>query len=116
MQADTERRDAQRLLSGLENGGLSAADAYTLAQNIDPVLCHVIVSYLRECYPASDPAAPSVLARVVKLTSTYPGFVQRCKEGERDPIARWFESEHPYRDYRGRGGEMIAAVCEKLDS
>ena len=48
-----------------------------------------------------------MLARVVKLTSTYPGFVQRCKEGERDPISEWFAGEHVYGEFRGRGTELI---------
>ncbi len=116
MEADTEKRDALRLLAGLEDGVSSVADAYSASQNIDPVLSYIIVSYLRGCYPASDPAASSILERVVRMTSTYPAFVAQCRQGERDPIAQWFEQEHEYREYRGRGEAVIALVLDKINS
>lgn len=111
-----ERRDAGRLLAGLEAGTLSAADARVLAEKLDPVLVYAIVSFLREVYPASDPAASSVLERVVGLTSASPALVKKYREGGQDPIARWLESEHPYRDFRGRGADLLALVAEKLDT
>ena len=67
-------------------------------------------------YPASDPAATSVLDRVVALTSTSTAFVRKSKKGEQDPISKWFESEYSYRDYRGRGSEFIDLIVDKLES
>jgi hypothetical protein len=110
-----ERKDALRLLAGLENGGLSATDARLLAEELDPVLVYVIVTFLRAVYPASDPAATSVLERVVRMTTKSPGLIRRHKEGERDPVSRWFESEYDYRDYKGRGPELVSLVADKLD-
>jgi hypothetical protein len=111
-----EKQEAERLLAGLENGGLSAADAVIIAENLDPVLIYVIVSFLRAVYPASDPAASSVLERVVKLTTGNPAVLQKHKEGAQDPVTGWFESEHPYADFRGRGREVIELVVEKLET
>jgi len=111
-----EKREALRLLDGLENGGLAADDASNIARDLDPVLVHVIVKFLRETYPASDPAATSVLERVVKLHSAWSGLVARCKHGEEDPISQWFESEYSFRDFRGRGAEMIELIADKIDS
>jgi hypothetical protein len=116
MSAITERRDAQRLLDGIENGTLSATDAATLAEKIDPVLVYAIISYLRAIHPASDPAAQAVLERVVKLTSTSPAVIRKHREGEEDPVSRWFESEYSYRDYRGRGDQLIALLVDKIES
>lgn len=110
------QRDAERLLSGLENGGLSSADGAILAEDIDPVLLYVIVNYVRQAYPAGDPVSQGVHQRLVELTSRSAKVIARAKEGESDPISRWFESEHAYRDFRGRGAEMIALVWEKLES
>jgi hypothetical protein len=111
-----EKQEAERLLAGLENGGLSAADAVIIAEDLDPVLVYVIVSFLRAVYPASDPAASSVLERVVKLTSGSPAVIKKYREGGQDPISAWFESEHPYADLRGRGREMIELIVDKLES
>lgn len=116
MSAYDEKREALRLLDGLENGGLAADDASSIARDLDPVLVHVIVKFLRETYPASDPAATSVLERVVNLHAAWRGLVAKCKRGERDPISQWFEGDYSYRDYRGRGVELIDLIVEKLNS
>ena len=112
MSAFDEKREALRLLDGLENGGMAADDASSIAQDLDPVLVHVIVKFLRETYPVSDPAATAVLERVVQLNSAWKGLVARCQEGEQDPITEWFESEYAYRDFRGRGAEMIELIVD----
>lgn len=116
MAASDEKRDGLRLLGGLENGGLSAGDAANVAERIDPVLVYVIVSYLRAAYPASDPAASGVLERVVKFTSSRPSVVKKHREGRDDPISRWFEKEHDYRSFRGRGSDLVDLIVDKLES
>jgi len=116
MEAFEEKQDALRLLAGLEGGLMSATDAAFIAENIDPVYVYVIVSFLRAVYPASDPAASPVLDRVVKLTSSGPELVQKHKEGELDPVSRWFESEHPYTGFRGRGSDLVELIHDKLES
>ena len=116
MSTTTDKREALRLLAGLENGGMTTADAHVLAETLDPVLVYLIVRYLRESYPASDPAATSVLERVVALTSNHAAFVKKCREGEQDPVSRWFEAEHSFRPFRGRGSEFIDVIVDKLES
>ena len=111
-----ETRDALRLLAALENGGMAPMDAAILAEGIDPVLLYAIVCYLRTVYPASDPAATSVLERVVGLTSSSAVVVRRHREGESDPISRWFEDDHGYTSFRGRGADMIALLVDKMES
>ena len=111
-----EKTSAQRLLAGIENGNLSNADAIVVAEDIDPALFYVIVSFLREIYPASDPAATAVLERVVALTQGSAILVRHHKSGGEDPIAQWFEDEYTYGEFRTRGPEMIAVVADKIDS
>jgi hypothetical protein len=111
-----EKHEALRLLHGIENGGLSPADAAVIAENIDHVLVYVIVSYLRAIHPASDPAANAVLERVVSLTSGSPIVVRKHKEGEQDPVSRWFEDEYDYADFRDRDAELIALIVDKLET
>ncbi len=116
MPGTTDASTAIRLLNGLEFGGMEAAAARTLAEGLDPVLVFAVVRYLREIHPASDPAAGPVLERVIALTKAWPGLVSRSKEGEQDPIAGWFLSEHSFPEFKGRGDEMIELIVEKLES
>jgi hypothetical protein len=116
MGTSTDRRAAERLLAGLENGGMDSADAAVLAASLDPVLVYLIVRYLRESYSASDPAAGSVLERVVALTSADRAIVEACRDGEQDPVARWFVAEHALGSFRGRRSELIARIVDKLES
>jgi len=116
MEIIDERQNAERLLMGLENGGIPAADTLVLAEGLDPVLIYVIVAYLRDIHPATDPAASSVLERVVQLTSQNLTLVRKHREGEQDPVSRWFESEYSYRDYKGRSQELIELIVDKLNS
>ena len=80
------------------------------------MLVHAIVSFLRAVYPASDPAATSVLDRVVQLISKNPTVVRLHREGAADPITEWLESEHEYAAFRGRGAVMIELLVDKLES
>ena len=48
----TDKSQALRLLNGLEMGGLDPSEGRILAEDLDPVLVHLIVRYLREAYPA----------------------------------------------------------------
>ncbi len=116
MSADTEKREAQRLLNGLENGGMSADDAGMIAERVDPVLVYSIVRYLRENYPASDPAATPVLERVVDLTTGNRKFIAQVKAGEEDSVSVWFADEYSFRDFRGKGAELIELIVDKLES
>jgi hypothetical protein len=95
---------------------MAVAEARILAQDLDPVLVFSIVQYLREAYPASDPAATAVLERVVELTSAYPAIVSKSKEGEQDPVSAWFADEYSFGEFRGRGREMIRIIADKLDT
>ena len=116
MGTSIDKSEALRLLRGLEDGGMAVDDARILGENLDPVLIHVILRYLRESYPASHPAATAVLDRVVQLTRASPRIVAGSKEGESDPITAWFAKEQTFAAYRGRGAEMIERIVEKLDS
>jgi hypothetical protein len=80
------------------------------------VIVYFVVRFLRETYPASSPAASAVLERVVQLTSAYPGIVGKSREGEQDPVSRWFASEYNFADFRGRGEELLELVVDKLES
>ncbi len=116
MSTSTDKNFSLSLLHGLEDGGMSTEQARSIAQELDPVLVYVIVHFLREVHPASDPAASPVLERVVKLTSAYPEIVAKSKEGEDDPVSQWFASEYAFRDFRGRGPELIDLIVDKLES
>jgi hypothetical protein len=77
---------------------------------------YVIFSFLRAVHPASDPAASAILERVVRLTTSSAEAVRKNREGGQDPVSRWFETEHEYRSYRGRGQDLLALIVNKLES
>lgn len=116
MGTSTDLNRAARLLEGLENGGMRGDEGVFIAEELDPVLLHFIVRYLRQNYPASDPVATSVLDRLLELTRKHPDLIATCREGERDPVSEWFEQSHSIRGYKGRGREMLATLIDKLDS
>lgn len=116
MGTSTDRGEALRLLEGLENGRMSPVQLTVLAEDLDPVLLYVVVSYLRAAHRASDPAAGSILDRVVRLTTTSRTLVKAHKDGERDPVTKWFESEYDYGSFRGRAGALLDLVVDKLES
>jgi hypothetical protein len=116
MSGSTDKNQAEKLLRGLEDGRMNATETALLAQDLDPVLVYVILRYLREVYPASNPAASGVLDRVVGLTSSSPKVVALSKEGEQDPVSEWFSSEYNFADFRGRGSEMLDLIVDKLES
>ncbi len=112
----TDRNQALRLLNGLEQGGLNPAEGRIIAEDLDPVLVHLIVRFLREVYPATEPAARPVLERVVELTNAYPGIVAQAREGEADSITAWFTSEHTFAEFSNRVETLIDLVVDKLES
>jgi hypothetical protein len=116
MNTSTDKNLALQFLRGLDQGGIDTDKARNLAEELDPVLLYMIVRYLRETYPASDPVASPVLDRVVQLSSAYPSMVAKSKEGEEDPVSEWFSSEYSFRDFRGRGDEMVALIVDKLET
>lgn len=116
MDDSTNKNEALRLLQGLERGTMTAVDARILAGTLDPVLVHVVLRYLREVYPASNPAASAVLDRVVALTSGSPELVAKIKDGEKDPVSAWFSTEYSFGEFRGRGAEMLDLIVDKLET
>jgi hypothetical protein len=108
----TNLYDATRLLQGLERGGLAVSEARIIAEDLDPVLVHLIINYVRASYPISAPAASAVLERLVELTNAYPGIVSYAKSGESDPITEWIKQEHS----GARGEEMLSLAVDKLES
>ena len=111
-----EKTEGERLLAGLENGGMSATAARSIAERLDPALGYLILSFLRAVYPVSDPAASGVLERVVRLTSGRAELLRRYEEGKADPISRWFEECHSYRDFKGRGRDLVELIVDKIES
>jgi hypothetical protein len=116
MSSNFEVREGLRLLEGLENGTLSSADAYTIADKRDPVLLYFILRYLREKYPAGKPTSQGVVQRVVELTSTYDDVVKKAKAGEQDSMREWFDDAYAMRDYFDRSSELVEMIVDKLES
>jgi len=110
-----ERSEALRLLTGLENGTMSASDAYNIAKNRDPILLYFVLRFLRENYPPSSPDSLGVMERLVELTGTYADIVDMIKEGEKDPMTEWFDDGYTAQQYRSQPDAYLDLIIEKLE-
>jgi hypothetical protein len=115
MSIELEKQEAGRLLLGLENGTMSSADAFNIADKRDPVLVYFVIRYLREKYPPTDPQSQGVIQRLVELTGTYDSIVKACKEGEADPMQEWFDDTYSMRDFFSDADNFVDVVVEKLE-
>ncbi|MCX6104359.1 MAG: hypothetical protein NTY08_00825 [Proteobacteria bacterium] len=115
MSFEHEKRESLRLLSGLENGNLTAADAYNLAEKRDPVMIHLVMRYLREKYPSTQAAAEGVSRRLIELTSTYDKVVSMSKKGEKDSITEWFTESHSMGEFYDAPEQFIDLIVEKIE-
>jgi hypothetical protein len=111
MALEQEQRAALRILEGIEEGTLSAADSFALVEEADPALIYLIFTWLRKRY-ADHPNSDSVLGRLLAISNR--GAVPKMmKEGQADPVARWFEEGYSYRDLGSK--EFIELIVEKLE-
>ena len=113
MAFESEQQAAKRLLSGVEDGRVNTSELASLVDDADPALVYLIFTWLRERY-RNDPAADGVIGRLVTLSNAYAAVPRKVKEGESDPIARWFEDTYSYRELGS--DEFIALIVEKLES
>lgn len=112
----TEAREGKRLLTGLETGKMSTADAYNIADERDPVVVYFVLRFLREKYPPGNPASQGVMERLLELTKTYDDIVKMSKQGEKDSMREWFDDTYEMREFFGSGEAMIDMIVEKLES
>ena len=108
---EQEQRAALRILEGIEEGTMSAADSFALVEDADPALIYLIFTWLRKRY-ADHTNADAVIGRLLEITGR--GSVpQMMKEGQTDPVVAWFEDGYSYRDLGSK--EFIELIVDKLE-
>ena len=112
MAFEQEQRAALRILEGIEEGTMSAADSFELVDNADPALVYLIFTWLRKRY-AQHPNADAVIGRVVAITDGHPSVTAKMKEGQADPVVEWFEDGYSYKDLDAK--QFIEMIVEKLE-
>jgi hypothetical protein len=112
MAFEHEKRQALRILEGIEHGSASASESFQLIEDADPTLVYFIFTWLREHY-ANHPAAEGVIGRIVEICSRYPAVTSQVKEGESDSVVTWFEDTHSYRELDSH--EFVDIVVDKLE-
>src|SRR2546423_9486495 len=112
MAFEQEQRAALRILEGIEEGTMSAADSLALVENADPALVYLIFTWLRKRY-ADHPNSDAVIGRLVAISNkgTVP---KKMKEGQADPVVDWFEDAYSYRELDSK--EFIDLIVDKLES
>lgn len=111
MALEQEQRAALRILEGIEGGQMSTNDLSELLEDADPALVYLIFTWLRKHY-ADDVNADTVIGRLVELTGRN-NLAARMKEGQQDPVVRWFEETYSYRKLESK--EFIEVIIDKLE-
>lgn len=113
MAFEYEKRQAMRMLQGIENGSMKAWQSRDLLEDADPTLVYFVFTWLRAHYPPSHSAAEGVLGRLAEICTRHPTIPRRVKAGAADPLVDWFEGAYSYRDFDRRA--FIDLVVEKLE-
>jgi hypothetical protein len=111
MAFEQAKRAAHRILAGVEEGTMSAADSRALVEEADPALVYFIFTWLRKRY-ADHVNADAVLGRLLAI-SDHPAVRSKMKEGQEDAVVGWFEESYSYRDLGA--DEFIELIIEKLE-
>lgn len=113
MAFEHEKSQALRILEGIEQGSMSAAESFQLLEEADPALVYFILTWLRKRYSANHPAAEGVIGRIVELCGRYPAVTRQAKEGASDSVVTWFEDAYAYRNLDSH--EFVDLIVEKLE-
>jgi hypothetical protein len=112
MAFEQEQKAALRILEGIEEGTMSAADSAALVEDADPALVYLIFTWLRHRYGPDDAASEAVMNRLLAI-SNRPSIAKLVKEGQGDPVVEWFEEAYSYRKLGSK--EFIELIVEKLE-
>lgn len=113
MAFDYEKRQALRMLQGIEDGSMKTWQSRDLLEEADPALVYFVFSWLRAHYPPSHPAAGGVLGRLGEICTRHPSIPKRFEAGRRDPLVEWFEEAYSYRELQRLA--FIDLIIEKLE-
>ena len=111
MALEQAQRAAHRILEGIEEGTLSTSDALSLVEEADPALIYLLFTWLRKRYADHD-NADAVIGRLVAVSGR-GAVAKMMKEGQADPVSRWFEETYSYRKLEA--SEFIELIVEKLE-
>ena len=113
MAFEMEQREARRLLDGVEQGSLSLVEMGRLIEAAEPTWIYLMFTWLRTRY-AKHPAAEGVLGRMLQLSKKYRFVAAKMREGQADPLSKWFEETYEYREFDA--DSFVALIVEKLES
>ena len=108
-----DKRNALRILEGIENGTMDAGDSAALIEKTDPALVYLILTWVRRKY-AGHVNADTVVGRLVEINNRFPAVAERMKEGQADSIVEWFEESYSYRELEPTG--LVDIIVDKLES
>jgi hypothetical protein len=103
---------ALRILTGIEEGTMSATDSQTLVEEADPALVYLLFTWLRKRYKDHE-NSDAVIGRLVDV-SNRGSISKQMNEGKADPVSRWFEEGYSYKDYAAK--EFVEMIVDKLET
>ena len=112
MALEQEQKAALRILEGIEEGTMSAADSFALIDEADPALIYLVFTWLRKRY-ADHTNADAVIGRLLAISDRYTAVTKKMNEGKSDPVVAWFEESYSYKELPK--AEFIELIIEKLE-
>lgn len=113
--SNSEQAKCLRLIEGLEAGTLDLNIAFQLSEEIDPVLLHVALRYLREVAGADGQTGEGVNSRLLEFATSFPQAIKMAQKGEKDPILEWFNESYALNEFRSRPNDLVEILWEKID-
>ena len=104
-------QDIYRFMDAIEQGTVTLADAFSISENLDPLLMYFLLKYLREKYPA-EREGPS--ARLLEFLSTYPSIARLASPPKDEPMVEWFDDSYSVRSFKTREN-FVEAIVDKLE-
>jgi hypothetical protein len=114
MAHEQEQRAALRILEGIEEGTMSAAESFDLIDAADPALVYLLLTWIRKHYDSSQPPGDAVISRLVEISNRYTAVAKKMKEGQADSLVEWFEDGYSYRELGSK--EFVALIVDKMES
>ena len=111
MALEQEQRAALRILEGIEEGTMTAAESLALVEDADPALVYLLFTWLRKRY-ADHVNSDAVIGRLVAVSGR-GSVARKMKEGQADPVVDWFEDGYSYRELGAK--EFVELIIDKLE-
>lgn len=108
---DLTKRNVYRFMDVIEEGRLPLAEAFQIAEELDPLLLYFVLRYLKETY-GRDTQGPG--GRLLQFLSSYPTIAKFAAPPKNEPMVEWFNDSYAVRSFENREA-YLEMIIDKLE-